>query len=62
MMKDDLAGGKLPSSDFGTNAAWWWIMIIALNLNVMLKNSGVGAFDEDETDEGHQVFNYQHPG
>ncbi len=38
VMKDDLAGGKLPSSDFGTNAAWWWIMIIALNLNVVMKN------------------------
>jgi hypothetical protein len=37
VMKDDLAGGKLPSSNFGENAAWWWIMIIALNLNVMMK-------------------------
>ncbi len=38
VMKDDLAGGKLPSADFGVNAAWWWIMIIALNLNAMMKN------------------------
>lgn len=38
VMKDDLAGGKLPSDDFGENAAWWWIMIIALNLNTMMKN------------------------
>ena len=38
VMKKDLAGGKLPSSDFGVNAAWWWIMIIALNLNAMMKN------------------------
>ena len=37
MMKDDLAGGKLPSDDFGENAAWWWIMILALNLNAMMK-------------------------
>ena len=37
VMKDDLAGGKLPSADFGENAAWWWIMIMALNLNVMMK-------------------------
>jgi len=36
-MKDDLAGGKLPSDDFGENAAWWWIMILALNLNTMMK-------------------------
>jgi hypothetical protein len=38
VMKDDLAGGKLPSADFGENAAWWWIMIISLNLNAMMKN------------------------
>lgn len=38
VMKEDLAGGKLPSADFGVNAAWWWIMIIALNLNAMMKN------------------------
>lgn len=37
VMKDDLAGGKLPSADFGENAAWWWIMILALNLNAMMK-------------------------
>ena len=37
VMKDDLAGGKLPSDDFGENAAWWWIMILALNLNAMTK-------------------------
>ena len=36
-MKDDLAGGKLPSGDFGENAAWWWIMILALNLNALMK-------------------------
>ncbi len=27
IMKEDLAGGKLPSGAFGGNAAWWWIMI-----------------------------------
>jgi hypothetical protein len=37
VMKEDLAGGKLPSSDFGANAAWWWIMILALNLNTAMK-------------------------
>ena len=26
VMKEDLAGGKLPSNDFGQNAAWWWIL------------------------------------
>jgi hypothetical protein len=37
VMKEDLAGGKLPSSEFGENAAWWWIMILAFNLNSALK-------------------------
>ena len=36
-MKDDLAGGTLPSGDFGANAAWWGLMILALNLNVIMK-------------------------
>jgi hypothetical protein len=38
VMKEDLAGGKLPSADFGENAAWWWIMIMSLNLNAMMKS------------------------
>ena len=42
VMKDDLAGGKLPSADFGANAAWWWIMILALNLNAMMKKLVLG--------------------
>jgi len=42
-MKEDLAGGKLPSGDFGQNAAWWWIMLLTFNLNVSLK---VLALDE----------------
>jgi hypothetical protein len=37
IMKEDLAGGKLPSSDFGENAAWWGIMILAFNLNSAMK-------------------------
>jgi Transposase DDE domain group 1 len=42
IMKDDLAGGKLPSEDFGVNAAWWWIMIMALNLNGVMKRLVLG--------------------
>jgi hypothetical protein len=38
VMKEDLAGGRLPSGDFGENAAWWWIMILAFNLNAALKS------------------------
>lgn len=43
VMKEDLAGGKLPSSTFGENAAWWWIMILALNLNATMKNLVLGG-------------------
>jgi len=42
VMKDDLAGGSLPSDDFGENAAWWWIMILAFNLNAMMKRLALG--------------------
>ena len=37
IMKHDLAGGHLPSAHFGANAAWWEIMILAFNLNSLLK-------------------------
>ena len=42
VMKDDLAGGKLPSGYFGENAAWWGIMILALNLNAIMKRFVLG--------------------
>lgn len=42
IMKEDLAGGKLPSDDFGVNAAWWHIMILALNLNNAMKRLVLG--------------------
>ena len=38
VMKNELAGGKLPSGSFGENAAWWWCMILAFNLNALMKN------------------------
>jgi hypothetical protein len=44
VMKEDLAGGKLPSDDFGENAAWWWIMILAMNLNSSMKQLALGKF------------------
>jgi hypothetical protein len=43
VMKDDLAGGKLPSGDFGENAAWWWIMMVSLNLNGIMKKLVLGG-------------------
>ncbi len=41
-MKGDLAGGKLPSGDFGENAAWWMFMILAYNLNAAMKGLALG--------------------
>ena len=38
VMKNDLAGGKLPSGSFGENTAWWWCMILAFNLNALMKS------------------------
>ena len=37
VMKNDL-GGKLPSGSFGENAAWRRCMILAFNLNSLMKN------------------------
>ena len=43
VMKDDLAGGRLPSGLFGANAAWWAIMVLAHNLNAMMKGLLLGG-------------------
>lgn len=37
IQKGDLAGGQFPSNKFGANAAWWQIMILAYNLNMLMK-------------------------
>ena len=42
IMKSDLAGGRLPSKLFGANAAWWAIMILALNLDAIMKRLVLG--------------------
>jgi len=42
VMKEDLAGGKLPSGDFGENAAWWGITVLAFNLNSAMKGLVLG--------------------
>ncbi|TYT73964.1 transposase [Desulfobotulus mexicanus] len=41
-MKEDFAGGRLPSSNLGENAAWWWIMILSMNLHVAMKKLALG--------------------
>lgn len=35
--KSELAGGQFPSHLFGANAAWWQLMVLAFNLNVLMK-------------------------
>jgi Transposase DDE domain group 1 len=42
VMKSDLAGGQLPSGQFGANAAWWTLMILAHNLNTAMKRLVLG--------------------
>jgi hypothetical protein len=42
-MKADLAGGHLPSWNFGANAASWQMMLLALNLTAILKRHVLGG-------------------
>ena len=37
VMKNDLAGGTLPSGKFGANAAWWGMMVLAHNLHAAMR-------------------------
>ncbi|MCH9045239.1 MAG: IS1380 family transposase [SAR324 cluster bacterium] len=43
VMKEDLAGGQLPSWNFGANAAWWAIMILSFNLHSAMKRLVLGG-------------------
>lgn len=43
VLKSDMAGGKLPSQLFGANAAWWWICVLAVNLNAAMKRLVLGG-------------------
>jgi len=43
IMKDDLAGGRLPSAKFGANAAWWAIVILAFNLHAAMRHLVLGG-------------------
>ncbi len=42
VLKEDLAGGRLPSGKFGSNAAWWAIVVMAFNLNSAMKQLVLG--------------------
>jgi len=41
-LKGDLAGGHLPCAEFGKNAAWWWMTVLAHNLNAAMKHLVLG--------------------
>ena len=43
VLKEDLAGGRLPSGLFGANAAWWAITVLAFNLNSAMKRLALGG-------------------
>lgn len=43
VIKEDLAGGQLPSGSFGANAAWWAIVILSFNLQVLMKRLVLGG-------------------
>jgi hypothetical protein len=55
ILKEDLFGGKLPSGNFGENAAWWWISVLAFNLNTAMKKLALGGSSGDEEDEGASI-------
>ncbi|HZE15588.1 MAG TPA: IS1380 family transposase, partial [Mycobacterium sp.] len=40
--KTDLAGGQMPSGQFGSNAAWWAMALLAHNLNAVMKQLVLG--------------------
>ena len=42
VLKEDLAGGRLPSGQFGANAAWWAMSALAFNLNSAVKQLALG--------------------
>ena len=42
VLKDDLAGGRMPSGLFGANAAWWAMVVLSFNLNSALKRLALG--------------------
>ncbi len=45
VLKQDLAGGRMPfrRGEFGVNAAWWAISVLAFNLNSAIKQLALGS-------------------
>ena len=55
-IKEDFAGGKLPSAGFYENAAWWWIAVLAYNLNAIMKALVMGGDLDQAQDEGDSIW------
>ncbi len=43
ILKEDFGGGKMPSDEFGANAAWWAIAVLAMNLSVAMNRLVLGG-------------------
>jgi hypothetical protein len=43
ILKEDFAGGTMPSSEFGANAAWWAIAVLAMNLAMVMNRIVLGG-------------------
>jgi hypothetical protein len=43
IMKEDFTGGRFPSQLFGANAAWWTLMILTMNLQMVMKRTVLGS-------------------
>ena len=43
VLKEDLAGGRLPSGQFGANATWWSMTVLAFNLNSAVEKLALGG-------------------
>lgn len=39
ILKNDCAGGKMPTKWFGANAAWWFLAIMSFNVNTLMKRT-----------------------
>lgn len=37
VLKEDFAGGQLPSAKFGANAAWWALVVLSMNLQRIMR-------------------------
>ena len=43
ILKEDFAGGTMPSGEFGANAAWWSIAVLAMNLAMAMNRVVLGG-------------------